>query len=286
MEILEKFKLDGKVCIVTGAAQGLGAVYAEALAEAGANLVIVTRRQVSKLEGVAKKISDMTGREVIPLKVDVTSEEDVKGMVKGADEHFGRIDVIVNNAGINISKPAVKFSLEEWEKVIKVNLTGVFLCSREVGKYMIGKGTKGSIINISSGYGKVVDLVPNSAYYASKAGVIHLTKGLACEWGRFGIRVNALCPGWFPTPMGRPIHENREWVQHMSSKIPLGRVGKFEDLKPIIVFMASDASEYISGHAFEVLGGPVEVAEPIGTGLKYLKDLYEEGYLKPFKFIS
>ncbi len=286
MGILEKFKIDGKVCIVTGAAQGLGAVFAEALAEAGANLIIVTRRQVSKLEGVAKKISDMTGREVIPLKVDVTSEEDVKGMVKGADEHFGRIDVIVNNAGINISKPAVKFSLEEWEKVIKVNLTGVFLCSREVGKYLIGKETKGSIINISSGYGKVVDLVPNSAYYASKAGVIHLTKGLACEWGRFGIRVNALCPGWFPTPMGRPIHENREWVQHMSSKIPLGRVGKFEDLKPIIVFMASDASEYVSGHAFEVLGGPVEVAEPIGTGLKYLKDLYGEGYLKPFKFIS
>lgn len=286
MEILEKFKLDGKVCIVTGAAQGLGTVYAEALAEARANLVIVTRRQVSKLEEVAKKISDMTGREVIPLKVDVTSEEDVKGMVKGADEHFGRIDVIVNNAGINISKPAVKFSIEEWEKVIKVNLTGVFLCSREVGKYMIEKGTKGSIINISSGYGKVVDLVPNSAYYASKAGVIHLTKGLACEWGRFGIRVNALCPGWFPTPMGRPIHENKEWVQHMSSKIPLGRVGRFEDLKPIIVFMASDASEYISGHAFEVLGGPVEVAEPVGTGLKYLKNLYEEEYLKPFKFIS
>jgi len=284
--MLEKFRLDGKVGIVTGAAQGLGTVFAEALAEAGANLVIVTRKQTSKLEGVAKKISDTTGREVVPLKVDVTSEEDVKGMVKRADEHFGRIDVIVNNAGINISKPAVKFSLEEWERVIKVNLTGVFLCSKEVGKYMIEKGIRGSIINISSGYGKVVDLVPNSAYYASKAGVIHLTKGLACEWGHFGIRVNALCPGWFPTLMGRPIHENKRWVRHMSSKIPLGRVGKFEDLKPIIVFMASDASEYISGHAFEVLGGPVEIAGPVGTGLKYLKDLYEEEYLKPFKFIS
>ena len=286
MKMLEKFRLDGKVGIVTGAAQGLGTVFAEALAEAGANLVIVTRKQTSKLEGVAKKISDTTGREVVPLKVDVTSEEDVKGMVKRADEHFGRIDVIVNNAGINISKPAVKFSLEEWERVIKVNLTGVFLCSKEVGKYMIEKGIRGSIINISSGYGKVVDLVPNSAYYASKAGVIHLTKGLACEWGHFGIRVNALCPGWFPTPMGKPIHENKRWVRHMSSKIPLGRVGKFEDLKPIIVFMASDASEYISGHAFEVLGGPVEIAEPVGTGLKYLKDLYGKEYLKPFKFIS
>jgi NAD(P)-dependent dehydrogenase (short-subunit alcohol dehydrogenase family) len=179
MKMLEKFRLDGKVGIVIGAAQGLGTVFAEALAEAGANLVIVTR-----------------------------------------------IDFIVNNAGINISKPAVKFGLEEWERVIKVNLTGVFLCCREVGKYIIERGIRGSIINISSGYGKVVDLIPSSAYYASKAGVIHLTKGLACEWGHFGIRVNALCPGWFPTPMGRPIHENKRWVQHMSNKIPLGEGGK------------------------------------------------------------
>ena len=168
---------------------------------------------------------------------------------------------------------------------MKVNLTSAFLCSKAVGKQMIEKGIKGNIINISSGYGKVVDLVPNTPYYSSKAALIHLTKALACEWGNMGIRVNALCPGWFPTPMGEALHENKTWVKHMCSKIPLGRLGRFDDLKPIIVFMASDASEYISGHVFEVLGGPVEVAQPMLTGLKYLADLCGEEYLKPFGFI-
>lgn len=285
MQILENFRLAGKVCIVTGAAQGLGAVFSEALAEAGADLVIVTDKQVSKLQEVAETISEKTGREVLPLKADVTSEDDVASMIAKADARFGRIDVIVNNAGIVLSKPAIELSLEEWERVLKVNLTGVFLCSKAAGKYMIEKGVKGNIINISSGYGKVVDLVPNSPYYASKAAVIHLTKGLACEWGHLGIRVNALCPGWFPTPMGESLHKNEMWVRHMCSKIPLGRLGKFNDLKPIIIFMASDASGYISGHVFEALGGPVEVAEPMGTGLKYLADLCDEEYIKSFGFI-
>lgn len=285
MQILENFRLDGKVCIVTGAAQGLGVVFSEALAEAGADLVIVTDKQVSKLQEVAKTISEKTGREVLPLKVDVTSEDDVINMVAKADDRFGRIDVIINNAGIVLSKPTIELNLEEWERVLKVNLTSVFLCSKVVGKQMIEKGVKGNIINISSGYGEVVDLVPNSPYYASKAAVIHLTKALACEWGHLGIRVNALCPGWFPTPMGESLHKNEMWVRHMCSKIPLGRLGKFNDLKPIIVFMASDASGYISGHVFEVLGGPVEMAEPMGTGLKYLADLCGEEYIKPFRFI-
>lgn len=283
--LLEKFKLDKKVCIVTGAAQGLGVVFSEALAEAGADLVIVTDKQVSKLQEVAKNISAKTGREVLPLKVDVTSEDDVTNMVVRADDRFGRIDVLVNNVGIVNSKPTIELSLEEWERVLKVNLTSTFLCSKMVGKKMIEKGVKGNIINISSGYGEVVDLVPNSPYYSSKAAVIHFTKALACEWGHLGIRVNTLCPGRFPTPMGESLHKNEMWVKHMCSKIPLGRLGKFDDLKPIIVFMASDASEYISGHVFEALGGPVEMAGPMGTGLKYLADLCGEEYLKPFRFI-
>jgi len=282
--LLEKFKLDKKVCIVTGAAQGLGVVFSEALAEAGADLVIVTDKQVSKLQEVAKNISAKTGRDVLPLKADVTSEEDVINMVAKTEDHFGRIDVLVNNVGIVNSKPTIELSLEEWERVLKVNLTSVFLCSKVVGKQMIEKGVKGNIINISSGYGEVVDLVPNSPYYSSKAAVIHLTKALACEWGHLGIRVNALCPGRFPTPMGESLHKNEMWVKHMCSKIPLGRLGKFDDLKPIIVFMASDASEYISGHVFEALGGPVEMAGPMGTGLKYLADLYGEEYIKQFRF--
>ncbi|MGM0365538.1 MAG: SDR family NAD(P)-dependent oxidoreductase [Actinomycetota bacterium] len=282
--LLDKFKLDQRVCIVTGASQGLGVVFSEALAEAGADLVIVTDKQISKLQEVAEQISKKTGREVLPLKVDVTSQQDVMDMVAEADKRFGRVDVIVNNAGIVNSKPALNLSLEEWERVLKVNLTSVYLCSKETARLMLKKRIKGNIINISSGYGEVVDLIPNSAYYASKAAVIHLTKALACEWGHQGIRVNALCPGRFPTPMGESLHKNQRWVKHMCSKIPLGRLGKFDDLKPIIVFMASDASEYISGHIFEVLGGPAEMAGPMGTGLKYLKDLYGEEYIKQFGF--
>ena len=265
---------------------GLGVVFSEALAEAGADLVIVTDKQFSKLQEVAETISTKTGREVLPLKVDVTSEDDVMNMVARADDRFGRIDVIVNNVGMVNSKPTIELSLEEWERVLKVNLTSVYLCSKAVAKQMLEKGVKGNIINISSAYGEVVDLVPNGPYYASKAAVIHLTKALACEWGHLGIRVNALCPGRFPTPMGETLHKNEMWVKHMCSKIPLGRLGKFDDLKPIIVFMASDASEYISGHVFEALGGPVEMAGPMGTGLKYLADLYGEEYIKTFRFIK
>ncbi len=283
--LLEKFKLDGKVCIVTGASQGLGLVFSEALAEAGADLVIVTDKQILKLKEVARAISKETGKKVLPIKADVTSEEDIKNMVEEANNCFGKIDVLVNNVGIALAKPAIELSLLEWEHVLKTNLTSVFLCSKIIAKQMIERKVKGNIINISSGYGEVVDLLPNTPYYSSKAAVIHLTKALACEWGRFGIRVNALCPGWFPTPMGEPFHKNELWVKHMCSKIPLGRLGKFDDLKPIIVFMASDAAGYISGHVFEALGGPVEMAEPIGTGLKYIKDLVNEEYIKQFKFI-
>lgn len=283
--LLKKFRLDKKVCIVTGAAQGLGLVFSEALAEAGAALVIVTDKQVSKLQEVAEAISAKTRRDVLPLKADVTSEGDVINMVAKAEDHFGQIDVLVNNVGIVNSKPTIELSLEEWEQVLRVNLTSTFLCSKMVGKHMIEKKVKGNIINISSAYGEVVDLVPNSPYYSSKAAVIHFTKALACEWGHLGIRVNALCPGRFPTPMGESLHKNKKWVKHMCSKIPLGRLGKFDDLKPLIVFIASDASEYISGHIFEALGGPVEMSGPMGTGLKYLSDLYGEEYLKPFKFI-
>ena len=285
MSILEKFRLDGKAGIVTGVSSGLGFAFAEGLAEAGADLLIAARR-IDRLEEVAEKISKSTGRKIIPLKVDVTSEEDIKNMVRRADAAFGRVDVIVNNAGVAVMKPAVQVELEEWNKVIDVNLTGVFLCAREAAKYMIERKIKGSIINIASGYGELADTTPASSYYASKAGVINLTRGLANEWGHFGIRVNSICPGWFPSEMTQPFHDNKEWVRHMSSKIALGRVGKLDDMKPLIIFMASDASEYISGHAFELLGGPAATAETIDTGIKYLKEVLGEEYLKPFKLIT
>ena len=269
--VLDKFRLDGKVGIVTGAAGGLGTAFSEALAEAGADLVIVTDKQVSKLKELAERISKETGRDVLPLKVDVTSIEDVKRMVKEADEHFGRIDILVNNAGISLACPAIKFDLDMWRRIIDVNLFGVFICSREVAKYMIQKKIRGSIINISSVYGELADLIPNSPYYASKAAIINMSKGLANEWGRYGIRVNVICPGFIRTPATSIFFESEEWVKYMSSKIALGRLGEPEDLKGLIVFIASDASEYISGHVFEIAGGPIETAAPIGVGVKYLK---------------
>lgn len=284
--MLARFRLDGKVGIVTGAAQGLGETFAEALAEAGADLVIVTRKQVAKLESVAARIAAATGRRIIPIKADVTKEEDVKRVILECHKAFQRLDFIVNNAGVVISKPLLQLTLEEWEEVININLTGTFICCKEVAKYMIEHRCKGNIVNVASGYGEVVDLIPNAPYYASKAGVIHLTKALACELGPHGIRVNALSPGWFPTPMGEALFQNRFWVQHMCSKIPLRRLGELEDLKPVIVFIVSDAAEYISGHVFEVLGGPVEIAEPVCTGLKYLKEMYGSEYVEKFGFVA
>jgi gluconate 5-dehydrogenase len=280
-----KFKLDGKVGIVTGAAQGLGEVFAEALAEAGADLVIITRTQIAKLKNVAKRITSTTGRRIIPIKADVTREADVREMILECHRNFQRLDFIINNAGIVISKPILQLTLEEWKEVIDINLTGTFICCKEAVRYMIEHQCKGSIVNIASGYGEVVDLIPNAPYYASKAGIIHLTKALACELGPHGIRVNALSPGWFPTPMGKELFQNHLWVQHMCRKIPLKRLGKLEDLKPLIVFMVSDAAEYISGHVFKVLGGPVEIAEPVCTGLKYLEEIYGSEYVRKFKFV-
>lgn len=283
MSIIDKYKLDGKVSIVTGGARGLGRVFAEALAEAGSNLLLVDVDEDGVKE-VAEKISDSMGGEVEALKVDVTSEEDVKNMVRKADDSFGKIDVIVNNAGVADARPATDMSLKSWKKVIDVNLTGTWLCSKKVAEYMIEKGIKGSMINVASGYGKVVDLRPHSSYFASKAGVIHLTKALSVEWGHHGIRVNAICPGWFPTEMGRAFHENEKWKKHMSQKIPLGRVGEFDDLKPVIVFIASEASGYITGHAFDVLGGPAEIAETVDTGIRFLSDFTDSDYLKLLGF--
>lgn len=283
MGLIDKFRLEGKAGIVTGAARGLGKAYSEGLAEAGADLLLADMN-VEQQEETAEELSDSTGREIVPTEVDVSSEDDVKRMVEEAGEAFGRIDFIINNAGIVAVEPALDVSLEDWRRVIDVNLTGVFLGSREVARYMIDNEIEGDIVNVSSGYGKLADLVPVSSYYASKAGVVNLSKGLAIEWGHEGIRVNVICPGWYPTPMNTDFYDNEKWRKHMGSKIALGRVGKYEDIVPVVVFMVSDASNYISGHAFEVTGGPIEVSEPVDTGIRFLEEMLGEEYLERFNF--
>jgi len=284
MTLLDKFKLDGKVGIVTGAVQGIGKALSEALAEAGADLLIVTKTQTSRLEDVADQINNNTGQEVVTHQVDVTSEEDVKSMVRKAESEFGKADILVNNAGIAKAEQAVKMDLEDFKSIIDVNITGTFLCARETAKLMKKKETGGSIINISSIYGLMGDYVPNAPYYSSKAGIINLTRGLSIEWGPHGIRVNTICPGWFPTPGNKGFRESEEWLEYMNGKIPLGRIGKLEDLKPVIVFIASEASGYISGHTFKVTGGPASVSGPIIQGIKYLDHLIDREYIEEFGF--
>lgn len=268
---------------MTGAARGLGKAYSEGLAEAGADLLLADL-DIDEQEDAAEKISDSTGRKVVPTEVDVSSEEGVKGMVEEADDAFGKIDFIINNAGVVTVEPALEVSFEDWQKVIDVNLSGVFLGSREVARYMIDNGIEGDIINVSSGYGKLAGFMPVSCYYASKAGVVNLSKGLAMEWGHKGIRVNVICPGWYPTPMNTDFYDNEKWMEHMGSKIALGRVGEYEDIVPVVVFMVSDASNYISGHTYEITGGPIEIAEPVGTGVRFLEDMLGEEYLEQFDF--
>lgn len=282
---VEKFSLDGKAAIVTGGARGLGAAYAEGLAKAGADLLLLDKL-ADKQRETAERISDFAEGKVVPMGGDVRSEVDVKEMVERADESFGKIDLVVNNAGVAQAKPAVDVTLEEWNEVIDTNLTGVFLCSREVGGYMIENGIEGDIINVSSGYGEIPDLLPLSSYYASKAGVINLSKALANEWGKHGVRVNVICPGWFPTEMTKSHMEKEKWKKHMDSKIALGRTGEMEDIVPLVLFMASDLSNYISGHVFEATGGPVETSETMDTGVRYLEEDIENGekFLELFDF--
>jgi len=249
--ILDKMRLDGKVALVTGASRGLGRGMALGLAEAGADLVVVAR-SLERLEGVVGEARAL-GRRCLPLKADVSREEEVKKMVEEALGEFGRIDILVNNAGINYREASEDYPLDEWERVLSVNLTGVFLCCREVGRVMIRQGG-GKIINVAS-LTSVIGVKTIPAYSASKGGVAQLTKVLAVEWAKYNIQVNAIGPGYFRTDLTEPLFqdpERREWI---TSRIPMGRWGTPEDLKGAVVFLASEASDYITGQVLFVDGG-------------------------------
>lgn len=257
MRIVKKkdlFRLEGKTAIVTGGSQGLGKQMACALAEYGANLVIAARK-LERCEKAAAEISEMYGVKVVPLACDVSREEDIVAMVNRTREVFGRLDILVNNAGVTWGATAGEYPAAKWRQVLDVNLTGSFIAAREAFQVMKGQGA-GKIINLASVMGKVgakEEVMDAVAYNASKGGIINLTRDLAVKWAPYGINVNAISPGWFPTHMAEKVIEMRRDL--FLNMIPAGRFGNEEDLKGAVVYLASGASDYVYGQVLSVDGG-------------------------------
>ncbi len=249
-----RYILSGKSAIVTGASSGLGVSFTEALAEAGADIIICARRE-DRLNENAKRISSYTGRKIVPVKADLSNENDIINVVKVAEETFGKIDILINNAGVAVAGPSINLKKEDWQKVLDIDISAVFLFSKHVINSMINHGIKGSIINISSIYGLFGDIIPAAPYYASKGAVVNLTRAMAVEFAPWNIRVNAIAPGFFPSEMTNDILKDKVILEHIQDRTPMRRVGDPSELKGAAVFLASDASSYITGHILTVDGG-------------------------------
>jgi len=251
--VKQLFDLSGRVAVITGGSIGLGRQMAEGLAEMGANLVLCARKK-ERCEEAAHELAKL-GVKTLALGCDVKDPESVKQLIDASVAQFGRIDILINNAGISWGAPVETMTLADWNKVLETNLTGTFLCSQAAGKVMTGQGS-GKIINVASVAGisgAPTEAVQAIGYHASKGGVISFTKDLACKWARHNIQVNALAPGWFPTHMSDRLLEMKK--DYLLEHIPLRRFGTDYDLKGAAVFLASDASAYVTGHVLVVDGG-------------------------------
>lgn len=253
MGIVERMRLDGKKGFVTGGARGIGKCTATAFAEAGADVAIVdVDLEVAK--ETAEEIAKSTGRKVIALKCDCTDEAQVNDMVDEVVSQLGGLDFCHNNAGICVNAPAEEMTYTQWSKVININLTGIFLTDVAAGKYMLNHGG-GSIINTASMSGHIVNVPqPQCAYNASKAGVIQLTKSLAIEWAKRGVRVNSISPGYIGTELVNSSEFLVPLIEKWNAMAPMGRLGKPEELQSICVYLAGDTSSFTTGSDFIIDG--------------------------------
>ncbi|MDP9037804.1 MAG: SDR family oxidoreductase [Acidobacteriota bacterium] len=249
------FDLSGRVALVTGTSRGLGQYFARALARSGADIAMTSRagaQSKAALAAFAQEIERL-GRRTFSVDLDVREYDSIERAVAQVEEHFGRIDILVNNAGCNIRKPALQVTWEDWNTVLDTNLRGSFFVAQAVARGMVARGY-GRIINIGS-VTSVFGYAGLAAYGASRGGIRQLTMSLADDWGASGVTVNCLAPGWFRTEQNRVLYENAAWVEYLADRIPVKRAGLPDDLDGAVVFLASEASRYITGQTLLVDGG-------------------------------
>jgi gluconate 5-dehydrogenase len=245
------FDLTGKVAIVTGTSRGLGQYFARALAKAGADLVLTSRKRENLLE-FESEIKSL-GRRAVSLGLDVRYQHSIQQAVTDAESAFGHLDILVNNAGCNIRKPALEVTWEDWNLILDTNLRGSFFMAQAVARGMVSRGY-GRIINIGS-VTSIAGYAGLGPYGASRGGIRQLTMSLADDWGKDGVTVNCLAPGWFRTAQNAVMYEDKDWVEYLTERIPLKRPGEPNDLDGAIVFLASESSRYVTGQTIFVDGG-------------------------------